>query len=121
MPLDPEVAGGCGAPEAAKSRSRRATLDVAGTRAMLCEAAAPTGTAPPPARMEDVVLPGSLRARPYRPALGTGLPPIVYFHGGRFFRADLDSPDTSRARHYATARESNIVKNIFLIDPSIAE
>jgi acetyl esterase/lipase len=80
---------------------------------MLCEAAAPTGTAPPPARMEDVVLPGSLRARPYRPALGTGLPLVVYFHGGRFFRADLDSPDTSLCAALCdSAREQHRKKHL---------
>jgi acetyl esterase len=39
-------------------------------------------------------MPGSLRARQYWPVTRTGLPVVVYFHGGRFFSGDLESHDT---------------------------
>jgi acetyl esterase len=57
-------------------------------------AAALAGTAPPLARIEDMLLAGSLRVRQYWPVLGEGLPVVVYFHGGRFFSGDLESHDT---------------------------
>jgi acetyl esterase len=57
-------------------------------------AAVLAGTAPPLARVEDMTLEGSLRARQYWPALAEGLPVVVYFHGGRFFSGDLESHDT---------------------------
>ena len=91
MPLDPEVAAYL---ERRKSQPPRASLDVAATREMMRQAAALAGTAPPLARIEEVVLPGSLRARQYWPVLDTGLPVVVYFHGGRFFSGDLESHDT---------------------------
>jgi acetyl esterase len=91
MPLDPEVAAYL---ERQKDRPPRSALDVAGTREMMRRAAALAGTAPPLARIEDMLLPGSLRARQYWPALADGLPVVVYFHGGRFFSGDLESHDT---------------------------
>ena len=91
MPLDPEVAAHL---ERQKRQPPRSSLDVAGTREMMRQAAALAGTAPPLARIEDVVLPGSLRTRQYWPVLRTGLPVVVYFHGGRFFSGDLESHDT---------------------------
>src|ERR1017187_3089603 len=90
MPLDPEVAAHL---ERQKRQPPRSSLDVAGTREMMRQAAALAGTAPPLARIEDVVLPGSLRTRQYWPVLRTGLPVVVYFHGGRFFSGDLESHD----------------------------
>ena len=91
MPLDPEVAAHL---ERQKRQPPRSSLDVAGTREMMRQAAALAGTAPPLARIEDVVMPGSLRARQYWPVTRTGLPVVVYFHGGRFFSGDLESHDT---------------------------
>ena len=91
MPLDPEVAAHL---ERQKDQPPRSALDVAGTREMMRRAAALAGTAPPLARVEDVLLPGSLPARQYWPARATGLPLVVYFHGGRFFSGDLESHDT---------------------------
>ena len=91
MPLDPEVAAHL---ERQKRQPPRSSLDVAGTREMMRQAAALAGTAPPLAHIEDVVLPGSLRARQYWPVTRTGLPVVVYFHGGRFFSGDLESHDT---------------------------
>ena len=91
MPLDPEVAAHL---ERQKGQPPRSSLDVAGTRRMLRQAATLAGIAPPLAHIEDVVLAGSLRARQYWPVLGTGLPIVVYFHGGRFFSGDLESHDT---------------------------
>lgn len=91
MPLDPEIAAYL---ERQKDQPPRASLDIAGTRDMLRRAAALAGTAPALARIEDVVLPGALRARQYWPVPGTGLPVVVYFHGGRFFSGDLESHDT---------------------------
>jgi acetyl esterase len=91
MPLDPEVAAHL---ERQKRQPPRSSLDVAGTREMMRQAAALSGMAPPLARIEDVVLPGSLRTRQYWPVIRTGLPVVVYFHGGRFFSGDLESHDT---------------------------
>ena len=91
MPLDPEVAAYL---ERQKSQPPRSSLDVAATREVMRRGAALAGSAPPLARVEDVALPGSLRARQYWPALGAGLPLVVYFHGGRFFSGDLESHDT---------------------------
>jgi acetyl esterase len=91
MPLDPEVAAYL---ERQKRQPPRSSLDLAGARATLRRAAALGGTAPPLARIEDIVLAGSLRARQYWPVLTAGLPVVVYFHGGRFFSGDLESHDT---------------------------
>lgn len=91
MPLDPEVAAYL---ERQKRQPPRSSLDVAGTRETMRRAAALAGTAPPLARIEDIVLQGSLRARQYWPVLAAGLPVVVYFHGGRFFSGDLESHDT---------------------------
>ena len=91
MPLDPEVAAHL---ERQKNQPPRSSLDVAGTRDMMRRAAALAGSPPPLARIEDMVLPGSLRVRQYWPVIATGLPLVVYFHGGRFFSGDLESHDT---------------------------
>jgi acetyl esterase len=91
MPLDPEVAAHL---ERQKLQPPRSNLDVAGTREMMRRAASLAGSAPPLVRIEDVVLPGNLRARQYWPVLTAGLPVIVYFHGGRFISGDLESHDT---------------------------
>jgi acetyl esterase len=90
MPLDPETAAHL---ERQKLLPPRSTLDVAATRAMMRRAASLAGPAPPLARVEDLVLAGSVRARQYWPGLQDGLPVMVYFHGGRFFSGDLESHD----------------------------
>ena len=90
MPLDPEVAAHL---ERQKGQPPRSSLDVAATRAMMRRSAALAGDAPALARVEDVVLPGAVRARQYWPALADELPVVVYFHGGRFFSGDLESHD----------------------------
>jgi acetyl esterase len=91
MPLDPEVAAHL---ERQKGLPPRSALDVAGTREMMRRAAALAGTAPPLARVEDLLLAESLRARQYWPVVKAGLPVVIYFHGGRFFSGDLESHDT---------------------------
>ncbi len=91
MPLDPEVAALL---ERQKGLPPRSSLDVSATREMMRRAAALAGEPPPLARVEDIALPGSLRARQYWPSSDQGAPVIVYFHGGRFFSGDLDSHDT---------------------------
>jgi acetyl esterase len=90
MPIDPEVAAYL---ERQKDQPPRSALDVAGTRDMLRRAAALAGPPPTLARIEDVLLPGAVPARQYWPALASGLPLVVYFHGGRFFSGDLESHD----------------------------
>ena len=91
MPLDPEVAAHL---ERQKDHPPRSSLDIAATREMMRRAAALAGTAPALPRIEEMVLPGALRARQYWPTLAPRLPVVVYFHGGRFFSGDLDSHDT---------------------------
>ena len=91
MPLDPEVAALL---ERQKNQPSRSSLDIAATREMMRRGAVLAGTAPALARIEDVVLSGSVRARQYWPALTDGLPLVVYFHGGRFISGDLESHDT---------------------------
>ena len=91
MPLDPEVAAHL---ERQRHQPLRSSLDVAATREMMRRGAALAGIAPSLAKVEDLVLAGSLRARQYWPALTGGLPVVVYFHGGRFFSGDLESHDT---------------------------
>ena len=91
MPLDPEVAAHL---ERQKLQPPRSSLDVAGTRAMMRRAATLAGEAPALARIEDILLPGAVRARQYWPVLTARLPVVVYFHGGRFFSGDLESHDT---------------------------
>jgi acetyl esterase len=91
VPLDSEVAALL---ERQKNLPPRSSLDIAQTREMLRRAAALAG--PPPAlpKVEDILLPGDLRARQYWPAADAGLPIATYFHGGRFFSGDLESHDT---------------------------
>lgn len=91
MPLDPEVAALL---ERQKGQPPRSSLDVAATREMMRRAAALGGAPPDLPKVEDLVLPGPLPARQYWPALDSGLPLLVYFHGGRFFSGDLESHDT---------------------------
>ncbi len=91
MPLDPEVAAYL---ETQRHLPARSALDIAGTRDRLRRAAVLAGPAPELARVADVMLPGGVRARDYRPAPGEALPLAVYFHGGRFFSGDLESHDT---------------------------
>jgi acetyl esterase/lipase len=91
MPLDPEVAALL---ERQKNLPPRASLDIAATREMMRRAAALSGPPPPLPRIEDLLLPTSLPARQYWPSVGTALPLVVYFHGGRFFSGDLESHDT---------------------------
>jgi acetyl esterase len=91
MPLDPEVAAYL---ESQKGQPPRSALDVAVTRETMRRSAALAGPAPPLDRVEDLLLPGALRARQYWPAVADGLPIAVYFHGGRFFSGDLESHDS---------------------------
>jgi acetyl esterase len=91
MPLDPEVAAYL---ERQRHQPPRSSLDVAATREMMRRAAPLAGPPPPLARVEDMALPGTVRARQYWPALDSALPLAVYFHGGRFFSGDLESHDT---------------------------
>jgi len=90
MPLDPEVAAYL---ETQRRQPPRSALDIAATREMMRRAAALTGPPPALARVEDMLLPGALRARQYWPAFPADLPVVVYFHGGRFFSGDLDTHD----------------------------
>jgi len=91
MPLDPEVVAHL---DRQKSQPLRGSLNVAATREMMRRSAALAGAAPQLARIEDLVLPGSLRTRQYWPVVASGLPAVIYFHGGRFFSGDLESHDT---------------------------
>ena len=60
MPLDPEVAALL---ERQKGLPPRSSLDVAATRAMMRRAAALAGEPPELPKVDDVLLPGALRAR----------------------------------------------------------
>jgi len=91
VPLDPEVAALL---ERQKGLPPRSSLDVAATREALRRANALAGDPPALATVEDLLLPGELRARQYCADAGDGQPLVVYFHGGRFFSGDLDSHDT---------------------------
>ncbi len=91
MPLDPEVAALL---ERQKGQPPRSSLSVAATREMMRRANTLAGPPPEVARVEDLVLPGSIAARQYWPEVDAALPLAVYFHGGRFFSGDLESHDT---------------------------
>ncbi len=91
MPLDPEVAALL---ERQKAFPPRSSLDVEQTRVMLRRAGALAGEPPNLPRVEDLRLPGDVRARQYWPDLEEGRPIVMYFHGGRFFSGDLESHDT---------------------------
>ena len=91
MPLDPEVAALL---ERQKTLPPRSSLDTVATREALRRANALAGEPPALARLEDIVLPGAVRARQYWPTVDDRLPIVVYFHGGRFISGDLDSHDT---------------------------
>jgi acetyl esterase len=91
VPLDPEVAALL---ERQKNSPPRSSLDVAGTREMIRRAAALAGEPPMLPKVEDILLPGNLRARQYCPVMEDAQPIVIYFHGGRFFSGDLESHDT---------------------------
>ncbi len=91
MPLDPEVAALL---ECQKHLPPRSSLDVAATRDMMSRSAGLAGDPPPLPRIEDVLLPGDVKARHYWPVKDDSLPIAVYFHGGRFFSGNLESHDT---------------------------
>src|ERR1039457_1004096 len=74
MPLDPEIAAYL---ETQKHQPPRSALDIAATRERLRQAAALAGPPPAGARVENLVVAGSLRARQYWPA-GARLPLVVY-------------------------------------------
>jgi acetyl esterase len=113
MPLDPEVAALL---ERQRHLPPRSSLDIAATREMLRHAAALSGPSPPLPRIEDLVLPTSLAAREYWPALDVALPLTVYFHGGRFFSGDLESHDTI-CRLLALASASRILAVDYRLAP----
>ena len=60
MPLDPEIAALL---ERQKHLPPRSSLDVGATREMLRRSAALAGEPPPLRKIEDLVLPGEIRAR----------------------------------------------------------
>jgi acetyl esterase len=91
MPLDPEVAALL---DRQKSQPPRSSLDIAATREMLRQANVLAGIPPLLVSVEDILLPGNLRARQYWPTADTGQPVLLYFHGGRFISGDLQSHDT---------------------------
>lgn len=91
MPLDPEVAALL---QRQQHLPPRSSLDVAATREMMRRSAALAGDPPSLPGIEDVLLPGDVKARQYWPVVDDSLPVTVYFHGGRFFSGDLESHDT---------------------------
>ena len=90
MPLDPEIAAYL---ETQRHQPPRSALDIAATRERVRQATALAGSPPALPLVENLVLPGDLRARQYWPGAGPALPLMVYFHGGRFISGDLDSHD----------------------------
>jgi len=111
--LDPEVAALL---ERQKSLPPRSSLDVAGTREMLRQAAALAGAPPMLPRVEDIVLPGEMGARQYWPTVDEGQPIVLYFHGGRFFSGDLESHDTV-CRLLAVAARCRIIAVDYRLAP----
>ncbi|MEO8591696.1 MAG: alpha/beta hydrolase [Candidatus Solibacter sp.] len=90
MPLHAEISAFL---EAQKHLPPRASLTIEQTRERMRQGAALAGPPPELPRVENMVLAGYLRARQYWPSLDTGLPTLVYFHGGRFISGDLESHD----------------------------
>ncbi len=113
MPLDPEAAALL---ERQKGQPPRSSLDVAATREMMRRAAALAGPPPDLARVEDLVLLGSLPARQYWPAPDPAMPLAVYFHGGRFFSGDLESHDVL-CRQLALAGACRVVAVDYRLGP----
>lgn len=74
------------------------TVPIAAARKMYDKGAELTrGTPPEPAAIEAISLPGPegmLDARVYRPSEKSGLPILVFFHGGGFTVGSLDSHDS---------------------------
>jgi acetyl esterase len=113
VPLDPEVAALL---ERQRSLPPRSSLDVAATRAMMRRAAELAGEPPALAKVDNILLPGSLRAREYLPAAEDDLPILLYFHGGRFFSGDLESHDTI-CRLLALAAQCRVVAVDYRLAP----
>lgn len=113
MPLDPEIAAYL---ETQRHLPPRSAMDVAATRERMRRAAVLAGPVPELARVEDLMLPGGVRARDYRPPAGETLPLTVYFHGGRFFSGDLESHDTT-CRQLALASGCRIVAVDYRLAP----
>jgi acetyl esterase len=113
VPLDPEVAALL---ERQKGLPPRSSLDVAGTRDMMRRAAVLAGEPPALPKVQDILLPGHLRAREYWPAEDRGQPMVLYFHGGRFFSGDLESHDTV-CRLLALAADCRVVAVDYRLAP----
>jgi acetyl esterase/lipase len=90
VPLDPEVAALL-ARQA--NEPPRSSLTVAETRAAYLRSSA-TAERVPLARVDDLVLDGTLHARQYWPAFDPSLPLLVWLHGGRFFSGSLETHDS---------------------------
>ena len=90
MPLTPEIAAFL---ESQKHLPPRSSLTIEETRERMRQGASLAGPAIDMPRIENMVLAGYLRARQYWPSTDSGLPLLVYFHGGRFISGDLESHD----------------------------
>lgn len=91
MPLDSEVAALL---ERQKGQPPRSSLSLADTRERMRRASALAGVPPALPLIQELQLPGSVRARLYGPTTSEGQPIVVYLHGGRFISGDLESHDT---------------------------
>ena len=98
MPLDPVTRAVLDAMEQAFPRVE--TMTIAESRACV-KAMLPMADPPVVSSVEDRVIPGpagGITVRVYRPSDTTGLPAVVYFHGGGWVICDLDTHDgTCRA------------------------
>ena len=114
MPLDPEIEAWLATQ---RGQPPRSSLTIEQTREMMRGMAALAGSPAAVARVEDVTIPGAVKVRQYwPPAEGSGLPVLVWFHGGRFISGGLDSHD-GLCRALAAAAGCRVVAADYRLAP----
>jgi|GEM_PF-9137 len=93
LTLEPEIQAILAVRDLTGSLPLSSTSIVASRERLRRDAVTGAGTPVEVARVTDLELPGTLRARHYAPDRGDGAPLVVFYHGGGFVLGDLESHD----------------------------